>query len=84
MDPKAKQLLGVFINHAHKSMPHSPDMHRFMDFVIAVYRENLAASVEEVLDVTMESSLPEHISVRLAMLFGHGLELLKQYDEVRG
>ncbi len=84
MDPKARQRLDVFITHMRQSIPGSPDMHRFMDFVIAVHRENLAASVEEVLDVTMESSLPEHISVRLAMLFGHGLELLKQYDEVRG
>ncbi len=83
MDPKARQRLDVFFNHMHQSMPRSPDMHRFMDFVIAVHRENLAASTEEVLDLTIESNLPEHIAVRLAMLFGHGLELLKQYDEVR-
>ena len=84
MDPKARQLLDVFINHAHKSMPGSLDMHRFIDFVIAVHRENLAASLEEVLDLTMQADFPEHIAVRLAMLFGNGLEILKRYDEVRG
>lgn len=84
MDPKARQLLDAFIDHAHKSTPRSPDMHRFIDFVIAVHRENLAASLDEVLDLTMQADLPEHIAVRLAMLFGHGLELLKRYDEVRG
>ena len=84
MDPKARQLLDVFINHAHKSMPRSLDMRRFIDFVIAVHRENLAASADEVLDLTMQADFPEHIAVRLAMLFGHGMELLKRYDEVRG
>ena len=84
MDPKAKELLDVFINSAHKSMPRSMEMHRFLDFVIAVHREKLAASLDEVLDLTMQADLPEHIAVRLAMLFGHGLELLKRYDEVRG
>ena len=84
MDQKAKQLLDLFIDHAHKSVPRSPDMHRFIDFVIVVHREKLAASLDEVLDLTMQADLPEHIAVRLAMLFGHGLELLKRYDEVRG
>ena len=83
MDPKARQLLDAFIDHAHKSMPGSPDMHRFIDFVIAVHRENLAASLDEVLDLAMRADVPERIAVRLAMLFGHGLELLKRYDEVR-
>ena len=84
MDQRARQLLDVFINHAHKSMPRSLDMHRFIDCVIAVHRENLAASTEEVLDLTMQADFPEHIAVRLAMLFGNGLEILKRYDEVRG
>ncbi len=84
MDPKAKQLLDVFINHAHKSIPRSLDMHRFLDFVIAVHRENLAASVDEVLDLTMQADFPEHIAVRLSTVFSYGVELLKRYDEARG
>ena len=83
MDPKAKELLDVFINNAHKSLPRPLDMGRFFDFMIAVHRENLAASPEEVLDLTMEADFPKHIAVRLAMLFGHGVDLLKRYDEVR-
>ena len=84
MDPKTKELLDVFINNAHKNLPHPQDMRRFFDFIIAVHRENLEASAESVLDLTMEADFPKHISVRLAMLFGHGVDLLKRYDEVRG
>lgn len=83
MDQKAKQLLDVFIGHAHKSMPHPQDMRRFFDFTIAVHLENLVASPEEVLDLTMQADFPKHIAVRFAMVFGHGLDLLKRYDEVR-
>ncbi len=84
MDPKARQLLDVFISHAHKSTPRSLDMHRFIDFVIAVHRENLAVSVDEVLELTMQADFPEHTAVRLSMVFSYGVELLKRYDEVKG
>lgn len=83
MDQKAKQLLDVFINHAHKSLPTSRDMCHFFDFVIGVHRESLAASLEEVLDLTMEAEFPKHIAVRLATVFGYGVDLLKRYDEVQ-
>jgi hypothetical protein len=83
MDPKAKELLDVFINHAHKSMPRSMEMHRFLDFVIAVHRENLAASTDEVLDLTTRADFPEFIAVRLSMVFSYGVELLKRYDAVK-
>ena len=84
MDLKAKQLLDVFINDANKSMPRPVDMRRFFDFMIAVHREHLTASAEDVLDLTMEANFAGHITVRLAMLFGHGMDLLKRYDEARG
>lgn len=84
MDPKAKHLLDVFINNAHKNMPQPSDMCRFFDFMIAVHGGRLAASAEEVLDLTLDASFPNHIAVRLAMVFGHGVELLKRYEEARG
>lgn len=83
MDPKAKELVDEFINHAHKSMPRSMEMHRFLDFVIAVHREKLAASTDEVLDLTTVADFPQHIAVRLAMVFSYGVELLKRYDALK-
>jgi len=83
MDPKAKQLLDVFIRNAHKGKPGSLDMRRFLDFTIAVHRENLEVSSEEVLDLAMQTDFPEHIAVRLTYVFTYGVELLKRYDEVR-
>lgn len=59
-------------------------MRHFFDFVIAVHQQSLAASTEEVLDLTMEAESPKHIAVRLASVFGHGVDLLKRYDETRG
>lgn len=81
MDPKARQLLDDFINHSHKGMPRSFDMHRFLDFVIAVHQESLQASMDEVIELTMHADFPEHIAVRLAMVFNYGVELLKRYDK---
>ena len=84
MDQKARQLLDVFINHAHKSMSRSLDTRRFIDFVIAVHKESLAASPDEVLDLATQADFPEHMAVRLSMMFSYGMELLKRYDEARG
>ena len=83
MDQRAKQLLDVFIDNAHKSKPGSLEMRRFLEFTIAVHRERLAASAEEVLDLTMGADFSAHIAVRLAYVFSYGVELLKLYDEVR-
>ena len=83
MDDNTRKLLQGFSNSANKTTLHALDWSRYYDVIIALHAQGANVPKHEVKNNLWASTFSEATADRLSVVLGHGMELLKRYDEAR-